>query len=93
MTNDRDMITHHSRTRRKKSSIRQWLDDVVMSALGAVKHDHPDLSLKDRWALRMIRKRIAGSISNGLERKLESHGIKFPDDESEKWDSPQKEGS
>lgn len=77
----REMIERQGRKCRKKSDIRKWLDKVITSCMDVVKKEHPNLSLKDPWAMRMIRKRIAGSISDGLERKLEKHGIKFPEED------------
>lgn len=73
----RTLIDTHGRARRKKSELRLWLDRVVLSALESIRNDHGDLRLNDRNALRTMRKRIAGSISDGLAKKLERLGINF----------------
>lgn len=76
----RPMKERKGRRCRQKSSLRMWLDRVVMSALKVAQKEHPNAALKDQWTLNLIRKRIAGSISDGLERKLEKHGIQFPEE-------------
>jgi hypothetical protein len=55
-----------------------WLDRVIVNVLRAVQQDHPHLKLSDGWAINTLRKRIAGSISDGLEKKLQKYGIEFP---------------
>lgn len=55
---------------RVKSEVRQWLDKVVQSAIVVAAREHSKLNLS-RDMIVSLRKRIAGSISDGLEKKLQ----------------------
>ena len=68
---------------RVKTEVRRWLDRVVGAAIEVAAKAHPNKPLGNQWTQKSLRKRIAGSISDGLQRKLEC-GDLFGQDDSGK---------
>lgn len=66
---EREIQIKQGRKCRVKSEVRQWLDKVVLSAIQVAARDHTKMNLDDRMMI-CLRKRIAGSISDGLESRL-----------------------